>query len=267
MRSIFKFFAERHLLANLMTIMIVLLGVGTLLTINRSEFPKMDIGIVNITTVYPGASPEDVELNVTNKLEDEIKGITGIYEMTSTSMENISRIQIRLDPDVSDKEKVKQEIREAVARVGDLPQEVTETPHIQEVKTTLTPIIEVGLASDDLPYAELREYARLFEKRLKSLPGISQIQRTGYLAREIKVEVSPDKMMKYTLPMGEIINAIQARNIRASGGSLESYTSEKNVVTLAQFRDPPGSRGRDYPFHLHRSGHSGQGFDGHPGRF
>ncbi len=67
---------------------------------------------------------------------------------------------------------------------------------------------------------------------------MASITRYGYRAREVKVEVLPDKMMKYKIPMREIINAIEERNVRASGGSLESYTSERNVVTLAQFRDP-----------------------------
>jgi len=237
MKAFFKFFAERHLLSNLITIMIVLMGVVSALRINRSEFPKVDFGVMEIATYYLGASPEDVELNVTNKIEAELKSVTGIERMTSTSIENLSVVYVTIDPDVSDQEKIKNEIREAVARVSGLPPEVTESPIIHEQKTALMPIIEVGVTGE-MPYAELREYARLFEKKLKDIPGIARIRRYGWRAREIRVEVSPDKMMKYQLPMREIIAAIQARNIRASGGSLESYTSEKNVVTLAQFRHP-----------------------------
>lgn len=238
MKVFFEFFIKRHLLANLMTIMILLLGLFSLYRINLSELPKIDIGEVVISTFYPGASPEDVELNVTNKLEDELKGIVGIKQMTSASLENNSIIDIEIDIDAADEEKVKTEIREAVSRVSDLPSEVTETPRITEVKTSLFPIIEVGMTSETLPYAELREYARQFEKKLKNLPGVASINRYGYRAREVKVEVLPDNMMKYKIPMREIISAIEARNVRASGGSLESYTSERNVVTLAQFRDP-----------------------------
>ena len=99
MKSIFKFFAERHLLANIITLMILVVGVFTLFRLNRSEWPKVDIGVVEITTQYPGASPEDVELNVTNKIEDELKGISGIKEITSISMENMSYIHVEVDPD------------------------------------------------------------------------------------------------------------------------------------------------------------------------
>ena len=238
MKAFFKFFAQRHLLANIITIMVFLTGISSLMRINRSEFPKVDIGEVVISTHYPGASPEDVELNVTNKIEDELKTVTGIKRITSSSMENSSLISVVIEDDVSDLDEVQTEIREAVTRVTDLPDEVTESPSVTEIKTALMPVIEVGMASETLSYAELREYARRFEKKLKNVRGVAQVDSYGYLAREVRVEVSPDKIMKYKLPMRQIIAAIQARNIRATGGSMESYTSEKNVVTLAQFRDP-----------------------------
>lgn len=238
MTQIFEFFAKRHLLANLITVMILLIGGMTIMDINRSQFPKVDLGTLVISTHYPGASPEDVELNVTNKLEDELKGVVDVRRVVSTSMENVSIISVVLEADATDSEKTKNEIREAVARVSDFPEEVTESPTITDIKTSIFPIVEVGISSDSLPYKELRENARLFEKKLKDIPGIASIKRYGYRAREVKVEVSPDKINEYQIPMREIIMAVQSRNVRATGGSLESYTSEKNVVTLAQFRDP-----------------------------
>ncbi|MCP4400779.1 MAG: efflux RND transporter permease subunit [bacterium] len=237
MKSVFKFFAERHLLANLLTITILLLGGSSLMRINRSAFPKVDVGRIIITTVYPGASPEDVELNVTNRIEDELKGVTGIDELKSASYENASMIWVYIDDD-ADLEEVQANIREAVTQVSDLPDEVTDFPRVTEVKASIFPVIEVGMSSEELSYRDLREYARRFEKKLQEIPGVASIDKSGYRAREIQVEVHPDNMMKYNISMGEIINAIEARNIRASGGSLESYTSEKNVVALAQFRDP-----------------------------
>ena len=94
MKSFFRFFAQRHILATLITIMIVLLGISTLIDIKRDTYPQVDFGLMIITTRYPGAAPEDVELNVTNKLEEELKTVTGVQLMTSVSMENVSVIQI-----------------------------------------------------------------------------------------------------------------------------------------------------------------------------
>jgi len=237
MRAIFDFFTKRHMLATLFTIGIILLGLNSLRTLRRDQFPEVDIGEVVITTVYPGASPEDVELNVTNKLENELKKVTGIDRVTSTSMENLSVIDVTIDPDAKDMAKVKSDIREAVGRVTNFPEEVTESPLVTEITTAIFPIIEVGI-SGDVPYSELREIAKQFEKKLKAVPGVSSLEKYGYRAREIKVEVNPSRIDQYQIPLREIIQAIQARNIRLTGGTFESFTSEKNVVTLAQFRKP-----------------------------
>ncbi|UCC44847.1 MAG: efflux RND transporter permease subunit, partial [Candidatus Zixiibacteriota bacterium] len=205
--------------------------------IKRDAFPEVDMDKLMITTRYPGASAEDVELNVTNKLETELKGVDDIDEMTSYSMENISVINVTLEPDADDKEQVKRDIRDAVSRVPDLPQEVTEAPYIYEITTENLEVIWVGITGDQ-PYAELRRLAKAFEKKLENIRGVSRVSRNGLLDREIRVEVSEDAMDEYQISLREFVSAIQGRNIRATGGSFESYTSDKSIVTMAQFRDP-----------------------------
>jgi multidrug efflux pump subunit AcrB len=238
MKSFLRFFAERHLLANLLVVTILLLGLSSAVKIKRDMFPDVDLDELTITTRYPGASPEDVELNVTNKLEDELKNVDGIDLMTSYSMENISVIRITIDIDASDKEKVKRDIRDAVDRVTDLPIEVTEAPYVFELKTeNFLEVIWVGVGGD-LPYDKLRQYAKQFEKRLENIKGVSRVDKTGFLDREIKVEVSEGSIEEYHIPLKEVATVIQGRNIRATGGSFESYTSDKSIVTMAQFRDP-----------------------------
>ncbi len=237
MKPFFKFFAERHKLATLITLMTIMLGLSTLMGIKRDIYPYVDFGVMVVMTRYPGASPEDVELNVTNKIEEELKSVTGIKNMTSVSMENISAITVTIDIDASDQDEIKTEIREAVGRVTDFPPEVTESPMISDLSSSDMEVIEVGL-SGNLPYRELREHARLLEKKIKNIPGVSRLNRFGYRSREIKVEVSPAAVEEYQIPLREIITAIQGRNIRGTSGSFESYTSEKDLITLAQFRDP-----------------------------
>ena len=232
----FRFFVERNLLAFLITLTILLLGVGSITSIKRDSYPDVEFGELLITTTYPGASPEDVELNVTNKIEDELKEVTGIKYYQSWSQENVSTVYVVLDPD-EDEDDVEREIREAVARVTDLPAEVEESPLITELGTSVFPIIEVGLAGD-LPYRELREIARLFEKKLEDVEGVAKVDRFGYRDREVRIEVNPDTMLDREVSLIDVINAISGRNVRGTGGSLESYTSERNIVTLAQFREP-----------------------------
>ncbi|MGB2981765.1 MAG: efflux RND transporter permease subunit [Candidatus Zixiibacteriota bacterium] len=237
MKSVLRFFAQRHTLATLLIIMTILLGLGTLTRIKRDILPAVDFGEMIITTRYPGASPEDVELNLTNKIEDELKGLTGIERITSVSMEDMSLVDVKIDPDEKNQNEIKRKIREAVDRVTDFPPEVTQAPLVDDISTANFPVIEIGL-SGDIPYRELREYARQFEKKLREVSGVARLERFGYLFREIKVEVSPEAVTQYQIPLPEIIAAIRARNIRATAGNFESYTSDKNLVTLAQFRNP-----------------------------
>ncbi len=237
MSNIFAVFVHNKLFAYLFTFLLILSGLLTLTTIQRDLFPDVEFGEMLITTRYPGAAPEDVELKVTNEIEAEIKTVDGIKKYTSYSMENFSLVHIVIDSDEADQEQVKTEIREAVTRVTELPSEVTESPLVTDLTTSVFPIIEVGLAGE-VPYEELREAARIFEKKLENVQGVSKLDRYGYRDREIQIEVSPDKLKAFDVPLSQLIQAIKARNIRATGGSFESYTSEKNIVTLAQFRTP-----------------------------
>ncbi|MEC9466139.1 MAG: efflux RND transporter permease subunit, partial [Myxococcota bacterium] len=237
MRSVFRFFAERHTFATLLLVMVLILGGYTLLNTNRSVYPRVDLGELIIHTLYPGAAPEDVELNVTNKIEDAIRGVSGLKRVTSSSMENISSIHIVLDEDVADPDETIEQVRDAVSRVTNFPSEVTETPQIIELKTAEMPIIEVAVVGD-VPYPELRSVAKSLEKKLRNVSGIAKLRRFGLREREVRVALDPDKLNQHQIPLREIVMAIEARNIRAAGGTFESYTSERNLVTLAQFEDP-----------------------------
>ncbi len=238
MKSAIRFFANQPTLAYVLTFLIIFLGVSALTVIQRDNFPSVDLLEMTVTTRYPGASPEDVELNVTNEVEEELKEVDGIDKYTSFSMENISIVHIWIDREMRDTEKVKADVRDAVSRVSDLPVDVDEDPVVEEITTsTAIPVIEVGLTGD-VPYSELRNVARRAEKALLNVPGVRSVTKYGYLDREIKVEIGQGALERFQVASHEIVSAIQNRNIRATGGSFESYTSEKNIVTLAEFEDP-----------------------------
>jgi multidrug efflux pump subunit AcrB len=217
MKAAIRFFANQPTLAYVSVI-------------QRDNFPSVDLLEMTVTTRYPGASPEDVELNVTNEIEEELKEVDGIDRYTSFSMENISIVHIWVDREMRDRNKVKTDIRDAVSRVSGLPVEVDEDPVVEELTTaTAIPVIEVGLTGE-VPYTVLRNVARRAEKALQALPGVRSVTKYGYLEQ--------DALERYRISSHEIVNAIENRNIRATGGSFESYTSEKNIVTLAEFTDP-----------------------------
>ena len=174
MRALIRFFASRGTVAQVFTLLTVLLGLGALTVIQRDNFPSVDFEEMTVITRYPGASPEDVELNLTNEIEKELKQVDGLLWVHSFSMVNISIIYIRIDPDANDKRKVKTDVRDAVSRVSELPPEVDEEPLVEELTTTTAIlIIEVGLTGD-IPYKDLRELARRAEKALTELPGVAE---------------------------------------------------------------------------------------------
>ena len=222
MRNAIRFFANQPTLAYVLTFLVIFMGVSSLSVIQRDNFPSVDMLEMTVATRYPGASPEDVELNVTNKIEEELKEVDGIDRYTSFSMENISIVHIWIDREMGDTSKVKTDIRDAVSRVSDLPVEVDEDPIIEEITTSASiPVIEVGLTGE-VDYATLRTVARRAEKALLALPGVRSISKYGYLDREIKVEISNDALERYRVSPYDVVDAIQNRNIRATGGSFES---------------------------------------------
>ncbi len=125
--KISEFSVKHSLLINLISIFILIAGFFTLYVyqIRREAFPEVSYDMVVVNTVYPGAPPQEVEKLVTVPIEKELKGVDGIERMQSTSIENSSNILLEINQDVKDKDKVVDDIREAVDRVRDLPKEVT----------------------------------------------------------------------------------------------------------------------------------------------
>jgi multidrug efflux pump subunit AcrB len=172
MKTIFKFFTERHLLANALAAMILLAGIYSLFHINREEFPNMETGMITVRASYPGASAEDVELQVTNKLEDALNSIVGIKRMSSTSRENNANIWMEVDED-ADADEVYAEISDAIAAVNNLPEDVE--PRVMQLSPGMWSIMQFGLSSQTLEYRELRAYAHELEKKLLDVPGVAQV--------------------------------------------------------------------------------------------
>ncbi len=237
MYSVFHYFSQKALLANIITIALLLLGASSLLSVNRDLLPSVSFGVVIITTSFPGASPADVELLVTNEIEDELAGIAGIGRYQSQSMEDASIISVQVDPDAQDEEKVIQNIREAVSRVNDLPAGVTERPLVSELGTSILPMIDIGIVGN-LPYGDLRNIAKRLKSKLERTQGVAQVDELGLLAREISIGVSSEDLSQWNVSLMDIVTAIRDRNVRISGGLLEASIDQRNIITKGQFEKP-----------------------------
>ncbi len=238
MKALTAFFVRRPLLVRLIMVFVFVAG-GLALKYQTFEmFPTIDLGIVTVTTFKPGASPEDVELSITVPLEEEILEVDGIRKLYSSSMEGISVITVRMDPDAEDPSEVLGDIQEAVDRgKADLPDSLLHDPVVEELSTRKVPVVEVYVTGA-APESSLRAASVQLANGLRELSGVAGVEKLGYRDREVKIFVDPIRMQHLALTYDAIESAIQRRNVRDSGGSLESFVAEKKVLTVGQFADP-----------------------------
>ncbi|MBU0709243.1 MAG: efflux RND transporter permease subunit, partial [Candidatus Omnitrophica bacterium] len=232
--KISEFSVKHSLLVNLISVFILIAGFYTLFIyqIRREAFPEVSFDMVIISTVYPGAPPEETEKLITVPIEKELKGVDGIEEMESASIENISNILIRISQDVKDKDKVVDDIKQAVDRVVDLPNEAEE-PVVTEITSGEFPAVQVAL-SGDLPENKLQEHAQNLEDILEDIPGVSSVSRRGWRDKEVWVEVDPEKLKDAHLSLEEVMDALQKRNMSIPGGKVRS-DKEFNIRTTGEF--------------------------------
>ncbi len=207
---------------NLGMLAVALAGVATYATMPREVFPDFSLGSVVVTTLYPGASPEDVERLVTLPLEDELESLDGLDEMSSTSREGVSTIALKLRAG-ADARTFLDDVRTAVDRDHGFPAEVEE-PEIREVKSEFPAIavLVYGTASEP----ELREYAEDLKRRLERVAGVSSVQLTGTREPRIWVEVDPAALERHGLTLEQVGAAVGARSRDLPLGSLSTGGGE-----------------------------------------
>ena len=189
---------KNSLVVNLISAFIIVIGIVSMFQLRREAFPPVDFDTVTITTAYPGAPAEDVERLVTIPIEKELKGISGIKEMTSKSEEGISTIGIDLDPDAREKDDIVDDIQKAVDRVRNLPAEIEEDPVVFELTADEFPVLEISMGGD-FTEKEKRKYAEELEELILDTEGVANVRRVGWRDREFWVEVDPDKLKEYLL--------------------------------------------------------------------
>ena len=238
MRQLTGWFVDRPLVVTMIMVMVFAMGFLTIADMRYEYNPAVDMGVVNITTIKAGAGPEEVELAITLPLEEELLEVEGVKKVYSNSMENLSVITISLDLDAAEKQEIMRNIQQAVDRAfARLPQDLREKPRIEELSTLVTPVMEVHVTGD-VPETLLREVARTVADGLREVEGIASVEKRGYRRPEVRIMLNSAKLAKLGISHNEIITAIRARNKRDSGGAVDSFVTEKNIIAIGQFRDP-----------------------------
>lgn len=229
-----RFSLNNSILAKMLVFFFLVYGLFTLTGIRKEVFPATEFNIITIQTFYPGASPLDIEKIITNPVEEAIFSVKGIDQISSSSFESLSSVVVRLKPEVTDLDKVFDDIKSRIDKIRDFPEEV-EKPEVQKVELDI-PVIQVSLSglSDEL---SLRREARKLEEILKNVPGVSAIVKLGYKGREIWVEVDPDKLTRYNIALSQVINTIRFKNASIPGGTARNNGKEFIVKTTGEIQD------------------------------
>lgn len=236
MKKLIKFFVDQSLLVNMLTLLIIIAGIGSVMTTNREGYPKVERKMLTISTFYPGASPEEVEINVTIPLEDAIKGITGVDDFTSNSTENYSRIIINIEDELKDTDDVKNKIRRAIDSVH-LPDAVSGRPDIWEFNTANWAVMEIALFSPTLPYDQIRMRSQALKKKLSRLDCLSIVDEKGMRDKEVHIELDLERMNENYLSIKEVINALRNRNIEMTAGSYQDGNVNRTITIDSKIQD------------------------------
>lgn len=235
MRAIIKFFAKEHMFGNLLTLVVFIFGIYSMFSIRKEVFPKVDFDITTISTIMPGASPEQIESLIINPIEEALREVDGLKKVFSASTESQAVVIIQLDPDARDPDKTNRDIQLAIDRMEDLPEEAEE-PVVKIVESGQQPIVEITV-SGDIPPLELRGAAKLLADELSLLPQVARVGKNGYNKREYLIEVDPTKMAARKVSVSQVIGALKARNIAIPGGAvIDDKGREILVRTDAEYK-------------------------------
>jgi multidrug efflux pump subunit AcrB len=235
MKTIISYFVYRPLISNLVIVFLLLAGSLSLLFIKRESFPNVNLYQVKVSTIFPGASPGDVEQKITIPIEEKLREVAGFDSIRSISRNSESDINIKIDIDNKNPDKVVDDIRRAVDKVNDLPTQVRDKPLVIEQKSSDFPVLEISVygGKDEI---ELQTNAKFIQDELRKVEGVGRVDAFGKRKKEWQVLVNPSLKQKYSLGFYDIISAIAEKNVSIPGGSINAeYT--KDIRVTGEFQE------------------------------
>ncbi len=233
MRWLSELSVRKPVLAWVLILSLTFLGAFTYSRLNVDRFPNVDFPFVAVTTVLPGASPEEMETDVTNRIEEAVNTISGINTLTSRSSEGFSQvfIQFELEKNVN---VAAQDVRDKVAGIlAGLPRGI-DPPIVSKFDPGAIPVLTLALSADR-PLRDITEYAdKELKRRLDGTPGVGAVRIVGGQARQINVWLDPSRLTAYELSTTDVIRALQTGNIQVPGGSIDTGTQRLTLRTLGR---------------------------------
>ena len=216
---------------------IIVSGLLIYQSLPKELFPDVVVPTISIVTIYPGATPEDIENLVTKQIEKQVKSINGVKKVTSNSLSDVSIITVEFNTDLKPSE-CKQKVTDAVAKgKKDLPSDLKTDPQIQEFDINEMPIMNINLAGD-FPLDQIKKYAEDLKDRIESMKEITRVDIVGGVEREIQINVDMYKMTSAGISFMDIENAVQRENLNISGGEVKVDKLRRNLRVTGEFKDP-----------------------------
>src|SRR5687768_2071977 len=229
---------KRPVLTVVSMLAIVVFGLVALSQLDTDEFPEINAPIVVIAIPYPGASPDVVEREVIEPIEEVISGISGVDRMTSSSLDSFGNIIVEFLFE-KDPQQATQEIRDEISGIrNDLPQEMEE-PILTRFDPADEPIVSLTLSSPGLTGAELTRMADPdITRRLRGISGVAQVDLVGGVERELVVEVRPRDLQASGVSVFQLVQALQAQNLASPVGRLEGELDERTIRLKGRLEAP-----------------------------
>jgi multidrug efflux pump len=218
-----------------LTLFIAIFGIKSYNNLPKESFPDIVVPTIYINTIYGGNTPANIENLVTKPIEKQLKSISGVKKINSTSLQDVSVIMVEFNTSV-DVAVAKQKVKDAVDKAQtDLPKDLTRQPNVQEVSFSDMPIMYVNMAGK-MDLNKLKSYADDLKDRIEGMKEITKVTMVGALEREIQINVDMYKMQAATLTLGDIQRAVAMENMNISGGLVPMDGMKRNLSIKAQFK-------------------------------
>jgi HAE1 family hydrophobic/amphiphilic exporter-1 len=226
---------RRPVFASVIILVFVVVGVLGYTKLPVDRFPKIDFPTVSIVTRQDGATPKEIETEITDKIEEAVNTVAGIDELRSISSEGISQVLVTfvLEKNI---DVASQEVRDRIARIiPDLPEEV-DAPIIEKLDPDAAPILNIALVADK-PVREITEFAdKVLRRQLESVGGVGQITLLGGRLRQINVWLDPMRLRSYNLTAADVQRGLRAQNVQIPAGTVKNAASEAGFRVLGKAR-------------------------------
>ncbi|SFU91654.1 efflux RND transporter permease subunit [Alicyclobacillus macrosporangiidus] len=230
MQALTRFSLRNPVAVLLLAVLVIAGGILSALRLNEELMPDIALPVIAVITPYPGASPEEVADHVSQPIEDALRGLGDVKNVTSVSMQNVSEVELELNLN-SNLDDVQQKVHEALQQMK-LP-DGTMTPTVQKFSFNAQPVVYFTVASDRQDDRALRDAVHdVIVPALQGVPGVASVQTAGGAPDEVRIQVSQDKLRQHHLTLEQVLQAIQASNVTMPLGTA-TLSGQVQAVQMA----------------------------------